>query len=162
MTDLCLIPVLSSRAVFNCTCTLFFFLFPEQAKTLSLEVSFTMLVCLACPLFIDSMREKINTSRVAISNTSKISEVQIQSSTLMYREGLSALSFEGRGRMYIRFCIKNQQLKKKSFLSGSSLWKEILLAHEDVLRKSQTLSCKGKERNAKCLTDVYFPGERHS
>lgn len=44
---------------------------------MSSEVSFTMLVCLACPLFIDSTREKINTSRVAISNMSKISEVQI-------------------------------------------------------------------------------------
>ena len=35
---------------------------------------------------------------------------------------------------------KNKKLKKKKPLFGSRLWKKIVLAQEDVLRKGQSLS----------------------
>lgn len=46
-------------------------------------------------------------------------------------------------------------------LIRSSFRKEILLAHKDVLKRGQTLPRKVKrnDKNAKCHTNTYFPGE---
>ena len=60
------------------------------------------------------------------------------------------------------FLIKKKKIKKKKNpLFGSRLWKKIVLAQEDVLRKGQSLSWKGKikEKKAKGHTNMDFPGE---
>lgn len=117
-------------------------------QSLIFEISFIMLVCLPCPLFIDSVQEKKKSTQALFLSATcpKSLRSKLQSSTLMLGGGLSALSFRGRERMYTSFSLKNQQIKKKYFLSDQESGKKFCWSMKMYLEKARLYFEREKER----------------